>query len=122
MILAGPQYWHIAIKTTSALIISENGFLGLGISILYSFLIAVTLTNFYTVLKISGLRIRNLTGIAPGFIAAGCAGCGLGVLGLLGVAGGVAVLPFQGSLIRILGLFALIYFIAQTGNPRNCNL
>lgn len=121
MFSSGLNYWPIALKTTTVLTIQETGLVGFMVPVVYSVLIGITLTNFYTLVRTSGLRLRNLSGIAPGFVAAGCAGCGVGLLGLLGVSGALAILPFHGELIRLGGILVLLYFIVETGDPKTCS-
>ncbi|MFB6100082.1 MAG: hypothetical protein ABEK16_02310 [Candidatus Nanohalobium sp.] len=114
--------WLTALYTRVLGVYIVDGYYGLFINTVYAVLIGVTLTNFHTKFRSSGVKIRNLTGIAPGFIAAGCAGCGIGLLSLLGIAGGVAVLPLQGALLRISGMALLLFFIVRTGDPETCSI
>ncbi|MFB6200036.1 MAG: hypothetical protein ABEJ83_04095 [Candidatus Nanohaloarchaea archaeon] len=120
MLSAGTRYWLPALTRRLNAIYVGGGLLSISITLLYSFLIAVTLTNLYTEAKHSGFKLRKLTGIGPGFIAAGCAGCGVGILSLVGATGAIALMPFQGKLIKLAGLTLLIYFLAKTGDPKTC--
>ena len=118
----GINYWLPAIQTRLVGLYIEGGIFSLSTSIIYSLLIGITVVNFGIQLKNSGLNLRNLSGIGPSFIAAGCAGCGVGLLSLVGLTGALALLPFNGQLIRIGGMALLVYFIAKTGNPRTCSI
>lgn len=122
MFSAGTSYWLPAIQRRVLGLYFEGGVLSLITTTLYSVLIGVTISNFVTQVKASGAKLRSLSGIGPGFLAAGCAGCGVGLLSFLGVAGGVALLPFNGQLVRLGGLSMLVYYIVETGDPKTCSI
>jgi hypothetical protein len=111
-----------AVQTRIAGLYVNSGLVGIISVTLYSLLIGITLYNFTVQLKFSGVKMRGLSGIGPGFVAAGCAGCGVGIMTLLGLGGILAILPFNGQLIRLGGILILIYYIAETGNPRSCSI
>jgi hypothetical protein len=118
----GPNYWVPLMQSRLTGLYLEGGIIGLFSSIIYSLLIGITLYNFAVQLRNSGLSLRNLSGIGPSFLAAGCAGCGVGLLSLAGLTGAIAVLPFNGQLIRLGGMLLLVYYIAKTGDPRTCSI
>ena len=118
----GLNYWLPALQTRLLGLYIEGGLFSLSTSILYSLLIGITIINFVIELRNSGLSLKNLSGIGPGFLAAGCAGCGVGLLGIVGLTGTLALLPFNGQLIRIGGMMILTYFIAKIGNPKTCTI
>jgi hypothetical protein len=122
MFLAGIEYWIPAISFTISGLYLNGGWTEVVLNLSYSILIGIILTNTYTQFKNTGIKKRNLSGIAPGFLIAGCAGCGVGVLSLIGLTGLVTVMPFQGTLIKIAGMALLIYFIADIGNPKICSI
>lgn len=100
----------------------SSGLLGISITTVYAGLIGVAVTNI-------GVQIRNrqLSGgtaasMGPGFLAAGCAGCGAGLAGFLGFAGALALLPFNGTGVRVAGILLLLYFIALAGDPEECGV
>lgn len=122
MFSAGFRYWVPAILRRVTGLYAEGGLLSISTTVVYSLLIGITLSNLYTQFRNSGFKKRNLSGIGPGFIAAGCAGCGVGILSFLGVAGGLAAMPFNGQLIRVGGMALLVYYIVRTGDPEVCSI
>ena len=103
----GVNYWIPAIQTRLTGILIEGGLLGLSTSLIYSLLIGITIINLITQIRFSGIDLRSLSGIGPGFIAAGCAGCGVGLLSIVGLSGLLAFLPLQGESIRMGGYYCL---------------
>jgi len=98
-----------------------TGWLGIGLVAAYALLTGVAVTNALALVR----RARRagastLAGIVPGLLAAGCASCGAGVLGALGFVGAMAVLPFEGNLLRVGGIALLAVFLGRTGDPRTC--
>ena len=120
MFSAGIEYWLPAISFTVKGFYLNGGLIEVILNIIYSLLVGIILTNTYTQFKITGLRIGNLSGIAPGMLVAGCAGCGVGLLSLVGITGLVASLPFQGIGLKIGGMMLLVFFIARIGDPEIC--
>ena len=103
--------------------IEISGLIGFGLIIMYSVLSGATITNLIGQIQIRGFRnLFKIGGIAPGIIASGCAGCGAGLAALLGVSGALAVLPFQGNLIRLVGIGLLFFFLSSSGDPRKCEI
>lgn len=118
-----PSSIFVALKALSINILETTGITGFVLTLVYGLLIGVSAVTGYTLVKINGIQqIKSASGILPGFLAGGCAGCGAGILGLMGYAGAVALLPFNGNLIRLLGIFLLLYFLMETGDPRTCEL
>jgi hypothetical protein len=120
MFSAGIQYWIPAISLTIRGFYLNGGLTEVVLNLTYSLLVGVILTNTYTQFKATGLEVGNLSGIAPGMLVAGCAGCGVGLLSLIGLTGLVASLPFQGLGLKIGGMLLLVFFIARIGNPEIC--
>lgn len=54
-------------------------------------------------------------GATIGFLSAGCASCSVGVLALLGFAGGVALLPFNGTGLQVASILLLLGSLEYTG-------
>lgn len=121
MFSAGIEYWLTAITFTIRGVYLTGGLTEIVLNIVYSALIGVIITNTYHQFRTSGLKIENLSGIAPSFVIAGCAGCGIGILSIVGLAGIVGSLPFQGTSIKVAGILLLIYFTAEIGNPEICS-
>jgi hypothetical protein len=122
MFSAGLEYWVPAIQFTIRGFYLNGGWTEIILNVIYSGLVGVIMTNTYTQFRSSGLELENLSGIAPGILVAGCAGCGVGLLSLLGLSGIVLSLPFQGLGLKITGMFILIYFIGRIGNPKTCSI
>lgn len=120
MFSAGLEYWVPAIIFTIKGFYLNGGITEVMLNILYSILVGVILINTYTEFKNVGLKIENLSSIAPGILVAGCAGCGVGIASLIGLSGIIASLPFQGLGLKILGILIIIYFIGRIGNPMIC--
>ena len=100
-----------------------TGWIGLGLVAAYALLTGVAVTNAVALVR----RTRRagastLAGVVPGLLAAGCASCGAGVLGAFGFVGAMAVLPFEGNLLRIGGIALLAMFLGRTGDPRTCSI
>lgn len=122
MFSAGLQYWIPAIQFTVKGFYLNGGWTEVVLNIAYSALVGVVITNTYTQFKTTGLKIGNLSGIAPGVLVAGCAGCGVGLLSLIGLTGLVTLLPFQGLGLKIGGILLITSFIARIGNPEICSI
>jgi hypothetical protein len=109
--------------TLTSNMVRTSGVLGLVLTALYSILIGITSVNFYERVKKVGIKgFRQLPGILPGFLAAGCAGCGIGLLSFLGYASIAASAPFAGNLIKAGGLAIMVGILAGTGDPRKCSI
>ncbi len=122
MFSAGFEYWLPAVQFTVRGFYLNGGWTEVILNIIYSVTVGILITNTYTQFRASGLEIGNLSGIAPGILVAGCAGCGVGVLSLVGLTGLIASLPFQGLSLKIGGIMLIIYFIARIGNPKTCSI
>lgn len=122
MFSAGIEYWIPAIQFTIKGFYLNGGWTDIILNIIYSILVGVTITNTYTQFRASGLEIGNLSGIAPGMLVAGCAGCGVGLLSLIGMTGLIAYMPFQGLGLKVAGMMLILYFIARIGNPKICSI
>lgn len=120
MFSSGIEYWLTAILFTIRGFYLNGGWTEVILNVIYSLLAGIIITNTYTQFKSTGLEIGNLSGIAPGMLVAGCAGCGVGLLSLIGMAGIITSLPFQGTGLKIAGMLVLIFFIGRIGNPEIC--
>ena len=120
MFSSGIEYWLPAVGLTIKGFYINGGWLEVILNIIYSLLVGIVMSNTYTQCKAAGVKKSNLSGIVPGMLVAGCAGCGVGLISLLGLTGILAVLPFQGLSLKIGGMFLMAYFIARIGNPRVC--
>jgi len=123
MIAAGVGYLDDAVLRLTANVYATAGAAGVALVVLYAYLTGVALTNSIAQVRSFGLGgMTNLTGVLPGLFASGCASCGAGVLGLLGFAGALAAMPFDGNLLRVGGIALLLYFLARSGDPRQCRI
>lgn len=97
------------------------GIPGFALLLFYSLMSGITLTSIGGQIKHNGLvNSAKAGGIAPGIIASGCAGCGTGLLSLIGATSAITLMPFNGNLVRLIGLIPLIYFLNKSGDPRTC--
>lgn len=121
MISAGTDYWSIAFLTRFSGMYATSGINGILLTAIFSILVGVTITNTAVQLSMNKIRLDSL-GALPGFLAAGCASCSVGVLSLLGLGGVLASLPFQGNLLRLAGIILLTGLIVRTGDPDKCKI
>lgn len=121
MIAAGTDYWSIAFITRLSGMYATSGAVGITLTAIFSILVGVTMTNTAVQLSMNKVSIDSL-GALPGFLAAGCASCGVGALSLLGLGGVLASMPFQGNLLRLGGVLLLTGLIIRTGNPDTCKI
>jgi hypothetical protein len=121
MLLSGIEYWQIAFITRFTGMHMNTGLTGITLTLIFSALVGVTMTNTLVQLKMNKIRLDSL-GAIPGLLAGGCASCGVGVLSLLGLGGVLASMPFQGNLLRLGGVLLLVTMIIRTGNPDLCSI
>ena len=121
MLTSGIQYWGLAFSTRLSGLLATSGYPGLFLTALFSALVGVTMTNTVIQLKMNRLDLSSL-GALPGFLAGGCASCGVGVLSLLGFGGVLASMPYEGNLLRLGGVLLLLVLISRTGNPETCKI
>ncbi|MFC3478082.1 hypothetical protein [Halobacterium litoreum] len=123
MVRADVAYVDDALVALSENTAATAGTVGFALVVLY----ALT-TGVAVVAAVGQLRYGDqsgaggVTGVLPGLVASGCASCGAGLLGLFGFAGALAALPFHGNLLRFAGIAVLVWFLARTGDPRNCSV
>ncbi|MFB6100308.1 MAG: hypothetical protein ABEK16_03455 [Candidatus Nanohalobium sp.] len=121
MLSAGIRYWGIAFITRFTGVIMNTGYTGMFLTLIFSALVGVTMTNTLIQLRMNQVDFSSL-GAVPGFLAGGCASCGVGVLSLLGFGGVLASLPFAGNSLRLGGVLLLLVLIARNGDPRTCSI
>lgn len=102
-------------------LLASSGYLGVGLTLVFSMLTAVAFTNTGTKLLRKEFD-ASLLGAVPGFAAAGCATCGVGLVSVIGLGGVLASLPFHGNLIRVGTVGLLIALIAKNGDPDKCSV
>ncbi|MDY6769425.1 MAG: hypothetical protein SVU88_00465 [Candidatus Nanohaloarchaea archaeon] len=117
-------YVGAALAALTTNLYASIGALGVGLTVVYSALTAVVLLHLSIQVQTAGLSASfgGASGAVPVFLIGGCAGCGAGVVGLLGAAGALALLPFNGNGVRLLGVVFLLGFLAYQGDPRTCTL
>ncbi|QLD89633.1 hypothetical protein HWV07_11575 [Natronomonas salina] len=112
-----------AVSTLTREVYLGTGWIGLGLVALYAILTGIAVTNSVTLVRRARHRgASTVVGVLPGMLAAGCASCGAGVLGALGFVGAMAMLPFDGNLLRAGGIFLLLFFLGRAGDPRTCTI
>lgn len=121
MLMAGIEYWTFAFITRFSGMYATSGLTGIGLTLIFSALVGVTMTNTVVQLRMNRVSLDSL-GALPGFLAGGCASCGVGVLSLLGFGGVLASMPFEGNLLRAGGVLLLSVLIVRTGNPDTCSI
>lgn len=121
MLSSGLQHWPIAFITRVSGIMLESGYAGLFLTLIFSLLVGVTMTNTVIQLRMNRIDISSL-GALPGFLAGGCASCGLGILSLLGFGGVLASMPFGGNIFRLAGISILVALIIRNGDPDTCKI
>lgn len=120
MFSAGPEYWLTAIIFTVKGFYLNGGWFNVVLNVFYALITGALLNNAHTQFKVSGVNLENFSGIAPGMLVAGCAGCGVGLLSLTGASGIILSLPFQGTGIKVGGILLLLVIIARIGDPETC--
>ncbi len=118
---AGVGYWDDAFLNGIAGI--RLGGLGTFVlTLVYSLLSGLALTNVAVQLTNSRLPAKEFSSLLPGFAATGCASCGLGIAGVLGLTGAAAALPLGGDLLKLLGVALIIYALYSFGDPEICDI
>ncbi|MFP4038321.1 MAG: hypothetical protein ACLFTA_00885 [Candidatus Nanohaloarchaea archaeon] len=121
MLFSGLEYWPIAFMTRFTGLLMNSGYTGAALTLIFSLLVGITMTNTAVQLKMNKLNLSSL-GALPGFLAGGCASCGVGILSLLGFGGVLASMPFAGNSLRLAGVLLLVALIIRTGNPDLCEI
>ena len=121
MLSSGLQHWPIAFITRLSGIFMESGYTGLFLTLVFALMVGVTMTNTVIQLRMNRMDLSSL-GALPGFLAGGCASCGLGVLSLLGFGGVLASMPFGGNIFRLGGISILAALIVRNGDPDTCKI
>jgi len=121
MLMAGIEYWNFAFITRFSGMYATSGLAGIFLTLIFSAMVGVTMTNTVVQLRMNKVNLSSL-GAVPGFLAGGCASCGVGVLSLLGFGGVLASMPFEGNLLRLGGVLLLGALIIRTGNPDTCKI
>ncbi|MFP4174437.1 MAG: hypothetical protein ACLFSW_01490 [Halobacteriales archaeon] len=101
----------------------SGGALAVSLVVLYAVLTGVAVVNTVGQLRVAGRSsVGELVGVLPGLLASGCASCGAGLLGFVGLTGALAVLPYDGTLLRVGGLALLVFFLGRAGHPERCGV
>ena len=117
------MYLPAAVRMSSLYVIDSSGMIGLLLTSVYSLLVGVSVSVLYMQLSMKDFSsIHESLAYIPGLVVSGCAGCGAGLLGLTGFAGALALLPFNGNLVRLGGILMMIFLLGRTGNPRKCEI
>lgn len=114
-------YFPEVMRMSTLGMLDTTGAIGLALTVTYSIITGVTLTNAYISLKQKSLSgIINLGAFLPGFLVAGCASCGVGLLAAFGFTGALAALPFNGNLVKLGGILVMAGLLHRSGNPKVC--
>lgn len=116
----GIGYWDQALLNgvTSVYL---GGLLSLTLTTIYSILSGIVLTNFGVQLFEKNFAGKELGGILPGFVATGCASCGVGLTAFLGITG-ASIAPFGGDMFKLAGIILLLYALYHLGDPDICSI
>lgn len=117
----GLSYWDNAFLNGIASM-QISGVYAVPLNVLYALLSGTVLTSFGASLSSGKLASKELGSILPGFVATGCASCGVGLAGIIGVAGVAATLPFEGTLVKAFGLLLLVYALHSFGKSDTCSI
>lgn len=113
--------WNEAVIMPYWTMLSSSGYTGISLTLIFSILTGVAITNTGIQLLRKELD-TSLLGAIPGFAAAGCASCGVGLVSVLGLGGIISSMPFQGNLIRLGTVGLLVLLIARNGDPDKCKI
>ena len=117
----GLDWFAYVLVSLTETVYRSDGWTGLGSIVCYALLSGVAVVNAVAQVRFVGLSgLTDLSGIVPGLLASGCASCGAGLLGFLGFAGGLAVLPYDGALLRAGRVVLLVAFLGRAGHPERC--
>ena len=119
MLSSGTEYWIPAFQIRYGGLITASGYTGLLLTLSLCILSAVLIANTFTQLKNRKIDL-SAAGAIPGFLAAGCASCGVGLLTFIGLGGVLASMPFQGNLLRLGTSILLVGLITRNGSPEKC--
>jgi hypothetical protein len=117
---SGVAYWDNALYN-SITSVYLGGVTSLLLTLSYSLISGMVLTNFGVQLLEKNFAGRELGGILPGFVATGCASCGVGFTAFLGITG-ASIAPFGGDLFKLGGITLLIYAMYSLGDPDICRI
>ena len=117
----GIHYWDNAVYN-GVTSIYLGGTFSLVLTTIYSIVSGFALTNIAVQLKNLNVAGKGIGSILPGFIATGCASCGVGLASFVGLTGVAAALPFQGDLVKVGGLILLFYALYEMGDPDVCEV
>lgn len=102
------------------LILQSSGMLGLVLVGIYSIVTGVLVTVVVGNLRFQSKGSGGVLSVLPAILFSGCASCGAGLLGVLGAFGFASLFPFEGNLVRLLGILMVIGVFGWIGDPREC--
>lgn len=100
----------------------SSGLLGVGLVIVYSIVTGVLVLVVVGNIRYQSKGSGGVLSVLPAMVFSGCASCGAGLLGVIGAFGFASVLPFEGNLIRLVGIVLVLGVLAWIGDPRECRL
>lgn len=117
---SGVAYWDNALYN-SVISLYLTGKFSFLLTLSYSIISGIVLTNFGTQLLRKNFNGRELGSLLPGFVATGCASCGVGLTAFLGVTG-ASIAPFGGNLFKLIGIILLLSAMYSLGDPETCKV
>ena len=123
MVRVDAGYLDDAVLALTGNLYATAGWLGVSLVVVYAVLTGIAVVVAGRQIRTRGLgRASGLSTVLPGLVAAGCASCGAGLVGLVGAAGAVALLPYDGNLLRALGVLLLLGYLTDAGDPTVCRV
>lgn len=114
-------YFPDVMRTATIGMIDTTGMIGLILTLIYSVVTGITVTNAYLSVKAQSFsKLLDVGAFLPGFIVTGCASCGVGLLTAFGFTGVLAALPYSGNLVKLGGILVMAGLLNRSGNPRLC--
>lgn len=119
---AGLRYWDNAFFSLIWLMKESSGILGVSLVVIYSLV-----TGILTVVVAGQVRYQSkgsggfLT-VLPAILFSGCASCGAGLLGVIGAFGFASIFPFEGNLVRGVGIITVLVVLTWIGDPQKCRI
>lgn len=102
------------------LILESSGELGLVLLGVYSIVTGVLVTLVVGNLQFQAAGSGGVLSVLPAILFSGCASCGAGLLGVIGAFGFASIFPFEGNLVRLVGILMVIGVFGWIGDPREC--
>lgn len=123
MIFSGVGESIEAFQVLFNLLLIEQGVTGLVVLVVYALLTGIVVRILIG--RASMIQADSTLGAIATFFGvatAGCASCGVGFLGMVGGMGGIALIPFDVTGLRLFAIVLLVVYVAYEGDPRECEI